>query len=209
MAKLAPVLVRQRAIIDARWPHRDRTSDGWIGDQAHQQRKSDHNPNGRGIVCATDVDMYGGPDQVHRPTIVAASILHPSTNYVIWNRRIMQRSRLFLPVAYTGTNPHTAQLHTSIIQSVGAEQNPAPWRGLAGTPQWPTLKLGMSGTFVRELQAILNGQGYALAVDGKFGPATLNAVTRFQVAKKIKFSVRSGKGDGLVGPYTRVGLWTV
>jgi hypothetical protein len=42
---LAPSLVALRAELDAKWPRRDRSSDGWIGDAAHSSRASQHNPD--------------------------------------------------------------------------------------------------------------------------------------------------------------------
>lgn len=56
MARLVAAGVQLRKQIDKRWPKRDRRSDGWIGDQAHQARRSDHNPDGRGWVHALDID---------------------------------------------------------------------------------------------------------------------------------------------------------
>ena len=57
MAKLCKGGVRLRDQVDKRWPKRDKRSDGWIGDRAHQARKtSDHNPNKAGIVHAIDID---------------------------------------------------------------------------------------------------------------------------------------------------------
>lgn len=56
MAKLAAAGVTLRDQINKRFPKRDKRSDGWIGDSAHQARPSDHNPDSHGIVHALDVD---------------------------------------------------------------------------------------------------------------------------------------------------------
>lgn len=48
--------VTLRDQINKRWGNRDKRSDGWIGDSAHQARKSDHNPDSQGWVHAIDVD---------------------------------------------------------------------------------------------------------------------------------------------------------
>lgn len=54
--RLCAAGIELRAQVDARWPKRDRRSDGWIGDWAHQQRISDHNPDPAGWVRAIDLD---------------------------------------------------------------------------------------------------------------------------------------------------------
>lgn len=56
MARLVAAGVKLRKQVDRRWPKRDRRSDGWIGDRAHQARKSDHNPDRHGWVHALDID---------------------------------------------------------------------------------------------------------------------------------------------------------
>jgi hypothetical protein len=205
MATLAPSLVRARVTIDARWPERDRTSDGWIGDAAHQARASDHNPNARGRVDAIDVDKDG----IHMPTLIAACLVHPATHYVIHDRRIYERYYGFRPRIYEGDNPHTGHLHVSIMQSVTAENDPTPWSLLMGRPIWPVLREGIHGSPVVALQAILNGQGASLHLDGQFGPATAAAVRAFQVRHNVSHSVTAGQGDGVVGPYTRIALFVV
>ncbi len=56
MARLVAAGVKLRSQVDRRFKGRDKRSDGWIGDQAHQARKSDHNPDPRGWVHALDID---------------------------------------------------------------------------------------------------------------------------------------------------------
>lgn len=54
--RLVAAGVTLRNQIDRKWPNRDRRSDGWIGDKAHQARRSDHNPDPHGWVHALDID---------------------------------------------------------------------------------------------------------------------------------------------------------
>lgn len=62
VATLAKAAQTLRAQINRRFPKRDKTSDGWIGDTAHAKRKSDHNPDSRGWVYAIDIDEdFGAP----------------------------------------------------------------------------------------------------------------------------------------------------
>lgn len=202
MATLAVPLANARHLIDIRWPQRDRASDGWIGDAAHQGRTSDHNPNGRGVVDALDVDMFGGATPVHRPSIVAAFLTHPAINYVIFNRRIFQNSDGMRPRTYSGINPHDKHCHGSIFQSPAQERSTYDWPILRQFPYWHTLARGQSNTVTAEavqLQAYLNAWGAALVIDGDFGNATHAAVQRFQAARGLHV-------DGIVGPKTYAAL---
>lgn len=60
MAKLVKAGETLRDQINKRWGNRDKRSDGWIGDRAHQARKSDHNPDKDGWVHAIDIDENMG-----------------------------------------------------------------------------------------------------------------------------------------------------
>ena len=63
-----------------------------------------------------------------------------------------------------------------------------------------TLKKGMSGADVQELQSNLNVLGYDCGkVDGKFGDKTDAAVRRFQAVNKLTV-------DGAVGPATQAAI---
>ena len=120
---LAPSLAQLRREINTRWPSRDKTSDGTIGDAAHSARASDHNPNSRGSVNAIDIDEDG----IDAWGLVALLITDPRVYYVIYEGRIWQRKYGFKPRPYSGINAHTKHVHVSIIQSVAAEQNTDPW----------------------------------------------------------------------------------
>lgn len=54
--RLVAAGVTLRRQVDQAFPKRDRRSDGWIGDKAHQARKSDHNSDRDGWVHALDID---------------------------------------------------------------------------------------------------------------------------------------------------------
>ena len=120
---LAPSLAQLRREINTRWPNRDKASDGTIGDTAHSSRASDHNPNSRGSVNAIDIDEDG----IDAWGLVSLLITDPRVYYVIYEGRIWQRKYGFKPRPYTGINAHRKHVHVSIIQSVTAEQNTAPW----------------------------------------------------------------------------------
>ena len=62
-------------------------------------------------------------------------------------------------------------------------------------PSLPTLRFGNSGTSVRILQRLLVSNGYAIQVDGAFGPLTETAVKAFQNRRSVGV-------DGIVGPVT-------
>lgn len=194
---LARSLVTARTQLNVRWPNRDRTLDGWIGDAAHQARKSDHNPDSRGIVHAIDVDKDG----IHVPTVLAAFMLHPSTRYIIFNRRAFRSVDRYAPRAYTGENPHTGHIHLSIQYTVAAENSAVAWNFIPKNPVWLEMRQGRKTEQVRQLQAYLNGHGYSLTLDADFGPATDRAVRSFQAKHKLKV-------DGIVGPNTRKALFT-
>lgn len=129
--RVARSLISLKAQIDAAYPNRSRASDGSIGDTAHAARRSDHNPNAAGVVCALDFthDPDGGLD-CHQ---LAEALQHgkdPRVAYVIWNGQIMsgsQSERAWVTRPYTGTNPHRKHLHISVRQDADLYDDNRPW----------------------------------------------------------------------------------
>jgi hypothetical protein len=172
---LAPSLAVLRSEINARWPGRDRASDGTIGDAAHQASTSDHNPNSRGSVDAMDVDEDG----VDFGVIFAAIKRHPSARYVIYERTLYHRLRGWRPEAYSGTNPHDHHFHISIDQTRTAEQDTRSWGLLTTTGGIMLPKFGDEGEEVRYWQRMLAAVGESFpkyGLDGKFGSEMTAAV---------------------------------
>lgn len=113
MARLVESLKTLRRQVDELAPDRDRRHDGWIGDSAHQARKSDHNPDPDGTVDAVDLthDPAHGADMA----VISEAIRDDArVSYVIFDRRIWNPSvsRSWRP--YGGSNPHRTHMHVSV-----------------------------------------------------------------------------------------------
>lgn len=130
VAKSLDMLLRQ---INETAPKRKKSHDGSIGDQAHQARKSEHNPDQNGVVRARDFmhDPAGGCD-----CEALAQALVKSRDrrilYIIWNGRIVRSyPKPGVPewtwTKYTGTNQHTAHLHLSVVESPVLYDDARPW----------------------------------------------------------------------------------
>jgi hypothetical protein len=218
--RLARSLVSLRDAVNAKWPNRDRRSDGTIGDPRHAANASasDHNPwlavGGTGVVRALDIDVNGidagwYAEQLRLLGAAGDSRL-AGGGYVIFNRRITRASWSGWNV-YTGSNPHTSHVHVSLSRNPAGFDDPRPWNFLGATAPAPppttappapsgrpTLSQGSRGDAVRTVQVTLN-RWYPrlppLSQDGVFGPATK--------ARVIHFQQRAGLTvDGVVGPKT-------
>jgi len=107
-----------REQIDDSFPDRDRKSDGWIGDAAHSNRKSDHNPDKvNGIVRAIDVDKdldsRSSTGAYLADQIRECAKKDRRISYIIYAGKIASRKSLFRWKKYSGINSHHAHIHIS------------------------------------------------------------------------------------------------
>lgn len=142
---LVPCLVQLRTDVDEMCPDRDRTSDGWIGDPAHQANVSDHNDDEIGRVPIRDADLK---HEVHAldldadlrtPGLTMEMVVQHviarcrsgaerRLRYVIYNRRIWETSNGWRQRTYVGGNPHTQHAHFSASYDTLLEANTTSWR---------------------------------------------------------------------------------
>lgn len=144
--RTAKSLLTLRDQVDAKYPKRDKSSDGTIGDDRHAATTSDHNPDPRGVVHAMDFthDPAHGFDSYKFADILRQN-KDPRIRYVISNRRIMgdegyaQRNGVepWTWGSYTGSNPHDQHVHISVNYNDLADDTQA-WIISDGGPVKPT-----------------------------------------------------------------------
>lgn len=92
----------------------------------------------------------------------------------------------------TTTATLTTTLTTSTTPSTTTSSTPTT---PATLPEGGVLRRGAKGAEVRQVQEALVALGYSTTIDGKFGPATAQAVKSFQASSGLT-------DDGVVGPAT-------
>jgi GH25 family lysozyme M1 (1,4-beta-N-acetylmuramidase) len=126
------------------FPNRDKTSDGTIGDYAHTQEHSGHNPDDtsqgnaewdndsdtKQEVRAIDIDSNTNDPDVSMEDIFQHLIALGKSQgskfpirYIIYNRRIARASNGWAIEAYTGVSAHTEHIHLSGAYSDAADEN--------------------------------------------------------------------------------------
>jgi hypothetical protein len=141
---VSPSLLALRGSFDARFPNRDRASDGTIGDAAHREGVSGHNPDdtpgsrseyvdadGVAEVRALDVDadlrdsrgatMWDVVDAIRRDTVARRRL-----RYIIFARQICSRNNGWVWAPYSGDNDHTKHAHFSGDPDTEADGSPWP-----------------------------------------------------------------------------------
>jgi hypothetical protein len=141
---LVPCLVTLRDEFNALAPGRDKASDGSIGDAAHAQESSDHNPDETGRTPYEDADDINEvhaidvDDDLRRPGWTMNRALEiivtrhredrdDRLQNIIYNRRIWSRSWGWTARAYTGASAHTEHAHFSARYTTAQERDTSPW----------------------------------------------------------------------------------
>lgn len=146
--------------VNARWPDRSTASDGTIGDTAHSQSQSEHNPVGHQFG-----PQYGTPGAVHAMDITAegidvqvlldALIGDQRVWYVIHDGHIWSKTYGWEKRPYTGSNPHRTHVHVSLraddqADAVRAEQDTSTWLEPAEEKPVPPPEPGQPAYVTRE-----------------------------------------------------------
>lgn len=127
---LAPALAALRDEVNARWPGRDKSSDGTIGDLAHQRGVSEHNPDAEGVVRAIDITARG----IDVNALLDAAIGDPRVHYVIYRGRICSRTYGW---TWRPSSGHEHHIHISLRNRTSES---ASWetvhRAASDTSRW-------------------------------------------------------------------------
>ena len=195
-ANIAPALVKLRKQVDAKWPNRDRRSDGIWPSAAHTAANptSDHEA-GNALDIDTNLSKTTNASLLFRRIKASKD---PRVRYIIHAGRIWSPERGDRP--YSGTNPHDTHIHISVRET--RRRDVREWRIEPTARKYPgrIIKRGeRDASIVLWIQRRLVHHGYGVTVDGDFGDKTYAAVKRF---RERRFRARPQTGN--VGPVT----WT-
>jgi hypothetical protein len=121
--RLSKAAEQLRSEINTKYSKRDKRSDGWIGDTAHNARKSDHNPDKQGWVRAIDIDSDLVKGSSKESWLLAEQIKtialkgDKRISYVIHQHRIASPRQKWAWRVYKGANPHVSHIHISFDKS--------------------------------------------------------------------------------------------
>jgi hypothetical protein len=176
---LIPCLKALFAEFDRIAPSRDRASDGSVGDLAHQNEVSDHNPDETGRVPIHDADHINEVHAIDVDNNLRESDLtmekvvqfllarcrsgaEKRLRYMIYNRRIWSASSGWVQKTYTGPSPHTEHAHFSASYDSNLEASTASWHLedvpvalTAADKTWITAQIQANAVDTKELAAAL------------------------------------------------------
>lgn len=134
-------IINFAAQMDRRWPNRDHTSDGWIGDAAHQAETSGHNPDDtagskpawdgdadtkqevRAYDADSDLREAGSNMQMVVDHLIKLPGFSSVCRYLIYNHYWWHYSDGFTKKPYSGASAHEEHLHYEGAWSDAADEN--------------------------------------------------------------------------------------
>jgi hypothetical protein len=142
--ELVPCGVQLRTEVNRLAPNRDRTTDGTIGDAAHQKHVSDHNDDEVGRVPIRDADSkhevhaWDADKDLRELGLTMMMIvlfivdrcrrgLEKRLRYIIFDRWIWEASNGWRRRAYSGDSPHTEHAHFSFSYETKLEADTSSW----------------------------------------------------------------------------------
>lgn len=162
---LAKSLLKLYTQVDTKYPIRDKSSDGTIGDTRHQAGHSEHNPDENHLVRALDISYDPGHFDAHSFGEYLRTHPDPRLQYIISNGRIANadiQNWAWRP--YHGENPHNHHIHLTVRSSPALAEddkdwNIAAWDGskvpgvsVAPAGTLPRLHLGSTSSYVASLR---------------------------------------------------------
>lgn len=211
-----------RAEFNTVFPGRDKTTDGSVGDLAHQTGSSGHNPDKTGKaeykdgdakdeVRAIDVDRDLVPGSATDWMELVVQYLVKKARagqyipfrYIIYKGRIWSRTDGWQTRTYTGANKHDKHAHFSGDYTQTADE----WTGSLGLASVRggsagegdmLVKKGEQGEEVKFWQYVLTDLGFGGTlgeVDGDYGPKMEAAVN----ASRKKYSATAGNTPSITG----------
>lgn len=176
--------------IDARWPRRDRRTDGWY---TNSRVSVGHNRGHRGLVHAIDVD----DDGIDEGWIIANIYKGGGVlRYIIWNRGIYHVRDNWQRRPYTGPSPHTDHMHIEINQTTKAEDYNGHWGIAPGTggigPAPGNGGVGSIGGIVNDLYAASMNEGgrdyrpYLRDVSNTFGAVGRSVANSINAIRNLR-----------------------
>lgn len=186
--RLAKSLEVLRAQTNTANPGRDKTADGTIGDQAHRNRNSAHNPDALGVVRAWDCTGRVG----HELAEQLRDARDPRIALVISEGRLFSAYEWRGVPAwtwrrYTGRNPHHTHAHIQVQDDPSLYDDHRQWN-LGGE------EVVTSPEDVAYFQRILaadtpqrpgKGNPYPIHADGIIGPKTRAALEDWQARRGL------------------------
>lgn len=220
-AFLVPCLVEGTKQMDERFPKRDKTSDGWIGDAAHQATKSSHNPDESGNSEWSDPDSKNEVrakdfDADLKDSIVPGATTEQTVQflvegarsgrlwwigYIIYNGRIWGDWDNFKTHAYTGANKHTKHFHVNSEFTQHADDVTGTDWGLKNFRKTPAVPEHLAVDGLLGQKTVKRWQEVTNNPTGKTGTFSKNFIEHIQRRLKDYVDHRLVV-DGIFGPNT-------